>query len=36
VSKLDRSKTQIMLVRRGESAQFVPIRPAAQPGQGSQ
>lgn len=36
VSKLDRSKTQIMLVRRGESAQFVPIRPAGQPGQGSQ
>jgi serine protease Do len=36
VSKLDRTKTHIMLVRRGESAQFVPIRPAAQPGQGSQ
>ena len=28
VAKLDRSKTHIMLVRRGESAQFVPIRPA--------
>jgi serine protease Do len=36
VSKLDRTKTHIMLVRRGESAQFVPIRPAAQPGQGTQ
>jgi serine protease Do len=32
VAKLDRTKTQIMLVRRGESAQFVPIRPAGQPG----
>jgi serine protease Do len=31
VAKLDRSKTHILLVRRGESAQFVPIRPAAQP-----
>jgi len=28
VAKLDRSKTQIMLVRRGDNAQFVPIRPA--------
>ncbi|HYF58261.1 MAG TPA: DegQ family serine endoprotease [Burkholderiaceae bacterium] len=28
VAKLDRSKTHIMLVRRGESAQYVPIRPA--------
>ena len=33
VSKLDRTKTHIMLVRRGESAQFVPIRPAGQGGQ---
>jgi serine protease Do len=30
VSKLDRTRTHIMLVRRGESAQYVPIRPAAQ------
>ncbi len=29
VAKLDRSKTQVMLVRRGDNAQFVPIRPAA-------
>ena len=29
VAKLDRSKTHVMLVRRGDSAQFVPIRPAA-------
>lgn len=29
VSKLDRTRTHIMLVRRGESAQYVPIRPAA-------
>jgi serine protease Do len=28
VAKLDRTRTHIMLVRRGESAQFVPIRPA--------
>lgn len=27
VGKLDRTKTQVMLVRRGDSAQFVPIRP---------
>jgi serine protease Do len=33
VSKLDRTKTHIMLVRRGESAQFVPIRPQGQGGQ---
>jgi serine protease Do len=33
VSKLDRAKTHIMLVRRGESAQFVPIRPQGQGGQ---
>jgi serine protease Do len=33
VGKLDRTKTQILLVRRGESAQFVPIRPAGQNGQ---
>ncbi len=33
VAKLDRSKTQIMLVRRGESAQYVPIRPSGQGGQ---
>jgi serine protease Do len=31
VAKLDRSKTHIMLVRRGENAQFVPIRPAGPP-----
>jgi serine protease Do len=30
VSKLDRTRTHIMLVRRGESAQYVPIRPPAQ------
>jgi serine protease Do len=29
VSKLDRSKTHVMLVRRGDSAQFIPIRPMA-------
>jgi len=29
VAKLDRGKTQVMLVRRGDNAQFVPIRPAA-------
>jgi serine protease Do len=29
VAKLDRSKTHVMLVRRGDSAQFVPIRPMA-------
>jgi serine protease Do len=28
VTKLDRTKTQVMLVRRGDNAQFVPIRPA--------
>ena len=28
VSKLDRSKTHVLLVRRGDSAQYVPIRPA--------
>jgi serine protease Do len=34
VGKLDRSKTHIVLVRRGESAQFIPIRPqGAQGGQ---
>ncbi|RPH44959.1 MAG: DegQ family serine endoprotease [Burkholderiales bacterium] len=33
VGKLDRTKTHILLVRRGESAQFIPIRPAAQNGQ---
>jgi serine protease Do len=32
VTKLDRSKTHIMLVRRGESAQYIPIRPAGPPG----
>ncbi len=32
VAKLDRTKTQIMLVRRGESAQYIPIRPAGQQG----
>ena len=32
VAKLDRSRTHIMLVRRGDSAQFVPIRPAGQQG----
>jgi serine protease Do len=35
VAKLDPTKTHIMLVRRGESAQFVPIRPSG-PGQGAQ
>jgi serine protease Do len=35
VAKLDRSKTHIVLVRRGENAQFVPIRPAGPPGPGS-
>jgi serine protease Do len=30
VAKLDRSKTHIMLVRRGENAQFLTIRPAGQ------
>jgi serine protease Do len=29
VAKLDRSKTHVMLVRRGDSARFVPIPPAA-------
>jgi serine protease Do len=29
VTKLDRTKTHVMLVRRGDNAQFVPIRPAA-------
>jgi serine protease Do len=33
VAKLDRTKTHILLVRRGESAQFVPIRPTGQGGQ---
>jgi serine protease Do len=33
VAKLDRSKTHILLVRRGESAQFIPIRPGGQSGQ---
>ena len=28
VAKIDKSKTQVLLVRRGDSAQFVPIRPA--------
>jgi serine protease Do len=28
VNKLDRTRTQVMLVRRGDNAQFVPIRPA--------
>jgi serine protease Do len=28
VAKIDKAKTQILLVRRGDSAQFVPIRPA--------
>jgi len=32
-AKLDPTKTHIMLVRRGESAQFVPIRPARSGGQ---
>jgi serine protease Do len=31
VGKLDRSRTSVLLVRRGESAQFVPIRPNARP-----
>jgi serine protease Do len=30
VAKLDRSKTQLLLVRRGDSAQYVPIRPSGQ------
>lgn len=30
VSKLDRSKAHVMLVRRGDSARFVPIPPGAQ------
>lgn len=30
VAKLDRSKTHVMLVRRGDSARFVPIPPGAQ------
>ena len=30
VGKLDRSRTHVLLVRRGESAQFVPIKPAGQ------
>jgi serine protease Do len=34
VAKLDRGKTHIVLVRRGENAQFVPIRPAGPPGPG--
>ncbi len=32
VTKLDRTKTQVMLVRRGDNAQFVPIRPAGPAG----
>jgi len=31
VSKLDRSKTHVLLVRRGDSASFVPVRPLAAP-----
>jgi serine protease Do len=33
VAKLDRTKTHILLVRRGESAQFIPVRPVGQNGQ---
>jgi serine protease Do len=29
VGKLDRAKSHVLLVRRGESAQFVPLKPAA-------
>jgi len=29
VAKLDRAKTHVLLVRRGDSAQYVPVRPAA-------
>jgi serine protease Do len=29
VSKIDRSKSHVLLVRRGDSAQFVPLRPSA-------
>jgi serine protease Do len=29
VGRLDRTRTHVMLVRRGDSAQYVPIRPAA-------
>jgi serine protease Do len=29
VARLDRTRTHVMLVRRGDSAQYVPIRPAA-------
>jgi serine protease Do len=29
VSKLDRTKSHVLLVRRGDSAQFVPLRPTA-------
>jgi serine protease Do len=32
VTKLDRTRTQVMLVRRGDNAQFVPIRPAGPAG----
>ena len=28
VAKIDKAKTQVLLVRRGDSAQFIPIRPA--------
>jgi len=28
VARLDRTKTHVMLVRRGDSARFVPIPPA--------
>jgi serine protease Do len=29
VAKLDRNKAAVLLVRRGDSASFVPVRPAA-------
>jgi hypothetical protein len=29
VAKLDRTKSHVLLVRRGDSAQFVPLRPTA-------
>jgi serine protease Do len=29
VAKLDRSRTHVLLIRRGDSAQYVPVRPAA-------
>jgi serine protease Do len=31
VAKLDPKKNALLLVRRGESSQFVPLRPAPQP-----